>query len=634
MSMVRFLFISILSLVYLICEVSVSTLPCHFRCQDGNYLFDGSFCDGNSDCSNGDDESYGCDRAKCGSRKFKCTDGTCLNIRVRCDNKNDCTDGSDERNCGDEIDTDECPSREGSFFCDDESKCIDFKHVCDDSCNCADCSDERTGCSKYDNYICDKCSDTCRSTTHEAHKFSTAPSKEIILSPCKGCEFSHSCDQKCLSIEQSKERCVCDENYQSYPLNNYTLETSCKSNVSYENAILYSTTDEIKLYNFTSNTTITFRSNVDCTALAAAHDYIYYATFSNNIGFIFKTSIISNQTKMIVDSDYPILSMDVDWITGNIYFTTEESISVCSNNGQTCAKLRSCSNCHLKLAPKLGLMFWNEDTTLYRSAMDGSKEENFSRVTEMFERINFFNYSRLLFAIDEAKESVFLAHELPFPLVTWSRLYSNMHTQFLIRGNFDGKELVDFDEFENVVYFTLEDTNEIFHSDNMKQYTNSRSILIDQNATAIKIIYVYNRLLQRTKIPNPCNETSCSLCLLKPFSPFIGLNWACACGNLTKYDHKFICASNIDSASNTIPDATAKKREVYDVYNPPPSWIRKNSSSKTETVSIARYLVMIGLTLIGIAAGAGVLLFYLRYKRKIIENDDCIREALYGDGDL
>lgn len=59
-------------------------------------------CDGDSDCSDGFDESGCPTRAPpiCSEKMFRCDDGTCIRGHWKCDGENDCVDGSDEKGCG------------------------------------------------------------------------------------------------------------------------------------------------------------------------------------------------------------------------------------------------------------------------------------------------------------------------------------------------------------------------------------------------------------------------------------------------------------------------------------------------------------------------------------------------------
>lgn len=129
-----------------VCLNLASTTP-EGECLDGEYrcLKDNTciperwVCDGEDNCSQGDDEAS-CS-AVCRDDEFKCeAENRCLPKRWKCDGSSDCADGSDERDCA--------ANRgcgDGQFKCNDGSSCIPLRWVCDGTNNCLDNSDE-TNC--------------------------------------------------------------------------------------------------------------------------------------------------------------------------------------------------------------------------------------------------------------------------------------------------------------------------------------------------------------------------------------------------------------------------------------------------------------------------------------------------------
>lgn len=95
-------------------------------------------CDGDPDCSEGEDEPATCSKPEfhtCDPTYFKCANNKCIPGRWHCDYDNDCGDGSDElgcvpRNCS-----------ESEFRCSN-SHCIRGTQRCDGEFNCEDRSDE------------------------------------------------------------------------------------------------------------------------------------------------------------------------------------------------------------------------------------------------------------------------------------------------------------------------------------------------------------------------------------------------------------------------------------------------------------------------------------------------------------
>ncbi|MBI4981493.1 LDL receptor domain-containing protein, partial [Candidatus Woesearchaeota archaeon] len=65
-----------------------------YTCNDGNCIPYGWICDGANDCNSGEDEE------ECGCPEYTCSDGNCIPYGYFCDGENDCSSGEDEINCG------------------------------------------------------------------------------------------------------------------------------------------------------------------------------------------------------------------------------------------------------------------------------------------------------------------------------------------------------------------------------------------------------------------------------------------------------------------------------------------------------------------------------------------------------
>ncbi|QQP53222.1 Uncharacterized protein FKW44_005623 [Caligus rogercresseyi] len=109
-------------------------------------------CDGIWDCSGGEDERS-CEKSTCSSTsEFTCKprnphfpnkESICIPLHKYCDGEKDCVDGSDETfGC-------EC-HRIGKFACASGDECTERLRVCDGTINCKDGSDEHD-CRRYDN---------------------------------------------------------------------------------------------------------------------------------------------------------------------------------------------------------------------------------------------------------------------------------------------------------------------------------------------------------------------------------------------------------------------------------------------------------------------------------------------------
>uniref|UniRef100_W4VRB4 Putative heparan sulfate proteoglycan 2 n=1 Tax=Corethrella appendiculata TaxID=1370023 RepID=W4VRB4_9DIPT len=103
-----------------------------YKCDDDTCIYKSLKCDGNYDCSDGDDEA----NCLCPDDEFRCKGGECLpNSRI-CDGTQDCQFNDDEENC--EADT---SCTEDEFECDDTT-CIPRLDVCNGHQDCPNNEDE------------------------------------------------------------------------------------------------------------------------------------------------------------------------------------------------------------------------------------------------------------------------------------------------------------------------------------------------------------------------------------------------------------------------------------------------------------------------------------------------------------
>ncbi|XP_065214167.1 vitellogenin receptor-like [Planococcus citri] len=532
-----------------------------FRCPNGTYISNRLVCDGKIDCVGNSnfnrtyhDDSNNCDQANCGPGKFNCRTSelhharwqmsyTCKNATVRCNTLDDCFDTNDEYNCGDEIDVENCSLGRGKYLCDDGLRCLDFNLTCDGFCNCFDCSDEKNGCLN-DGYSNDN---TVKSSQIACFKSPNGPlcCSEFDSIYCQECDSRNDiCDHKCVQlVNTSYSGCFCDENYVARFGDIRNSKCWPQNNMVNGITLLYWTNRRFRSRNLFTHTDYVLKElTYECTASTAAHDYSYYAideNFRSNLVYsdyfhndstpknkrIFKMSTISkDEPHEVIKSDEKIVSLAVDWITNNIYYSTSSSLSVCSNDGRICKQLKSGDISIVTLAPKFGLMFWVAPLgwDLYyvvKSSMDGSSEKYFNDVNIM-----------------EAAGTMLVADELTERLYFYRTGFRSGSQIRSVTFKGDQMKVWTFDSdmhfgtvFENEIFFISNDQNRI-SSMNLKTKIVSQRVTIDKSLypnDVINKLHVYNPLLQRTKIPNPCPASCSGLCLLRPSSSKGFLNYTC-----------------------------------------------------------------------------------------------------------
>ncbi|XP_065210732.1 vitellogenin receptor-like [Planococcus citri] len=531
-----------------------------FRCPNGTYISNQLICDGEIDCVGsstftGTSDESSCDKENCGVGEFNCgksfSNGyggrmsfiDCKNATVRCNTLHDCSKIGDEYNCGDEVNVKDCSLGKGKYLCDDGLRCLDFNLTCDGFCNCFDCSDEKSGCLN-DGYSNDN---TLKASQIACFKTPDGPlccSEFDAL--CQECDSKNDiCDHKCVQFVNNTG-CFCDENYVGGVGDIRNSKCWPKDNTVKGVTLLYWTDRKFRSTNlFTHTDSVSKELTYECTASTAAHDYAYYSTDknlridrSNNYFYegssrqkkrIFKMSAISNdEPQEIINSDEKIVSLAVDWITNNIYYSTSSSLSVCSNDGKICKQLKSGDITFVTLAPRFGLMFWvapkwdsgSFKSYLTKSSMDGSDENHFD---------DLIMESCTMMVADELTERLYF-YKSGFEL----RSYVSEIRSVTFKG--DHMKVWTFDShmhfitvFENNVFFISNDLSRI-SSMNLKTKIVSPRVSIDRNGYSrdlINKLHVYNPLLQRTKIPNPCPASCSGLCLLRPSSSKGFLNYTC-----------------------------------------------------------------------------------------------------------
>ncbi|XP_065210708.1 vitellogenin receptor-like [Planococcus citri] len=565
----------------------------HFRCSDGNYISSDDFCAGDatygtiwrqflstghidrvdSYCHDGSHNSYGCDEMECGKGQFTCETQSCVSVSARCNTIKECSDGSDELNCGDEINVGNCSLADGKFLCHDKLRCLNLEKTCDGECNCFDCSDENDNCTSINNKLLDKCPNSYFNTPNGPMCFCDPKNPEMknLCKEIEPCKKEHTCSQRCLQF-RSKMFCSCYENYIFTEVRS-SSGFICVSKVSYDNLLAYSTSTAIKIVNMTSGENIFTKKKVQCGDIAGTRDHLYYTTYDDSDRkTIYKTSISSGATTKVIRSKSSIVSMALDYITGNLYFTTNTSLAVCSSDVKICMQLKCCNVRHVALAPKFGLMFYmkksdyQDEKFIMKSAMDGSNEDylvdgGFAHFTPLAvdESTRKLYWSQLeeheiwSLSFDEEygdlrsikyhgvlKYFTVLDSELFFTKLWDNEIYRvenvERYAKYIKKDREAGPVIVDFS------YQIYDSANENRRSPPVGKYSPVRIItysdsnatrLVDNNVTfAIRNLYAYNSQWNALS-KNPCSKTSCNgLCLIRGPSSMNTSNYVCVCQNL------------------------------------------------------------------------------------------------------
>ncbi|XP_065210720.1 low-density lipoprotein receptor-related protein 2-like [Planococcus citri] len=544
-------YVNVLKVIFLTCLFnqiycfSYGRYPCPtrtLRCNNGQFVATGELCDDTQDCTDGSDEPSSCKTWNCGPGQFSCipysnsttnatATATCLNAKVLCDTRKDCANNFDEENCGDLINVQNCQIGDGKFLCKDKSRCLGIEYTCDAVCQCLDCSDENDNCTKIDYQPLNRCPHAYYPLPLSSGAIclcnSSSGVSQNLCKEVKDCTSESRCDQRC-SKYKNRILCSCFEDYVEVAVSN---GFKCRSKQHYGTRLIYSTSNQIKSLNATTKRTIVIKKDVQTQVLAAALDTVYYTTYRDMSKSIYRISKDTYSAQKMLDSNSPIVSIAVDYITENVYFTSNGSLSVCSKKGEICLQLICCNVSYVVLNPKNGTMFYTKladkpnERFLMRANMDGSRETiyvdgSFPDITpiavdEEFYRLYWLEGNKIhsisLHDKTIKKREVQFNHALDKSLSVLdgimfyatqreNKIYQEENLERFVKSA-DKKrdEYFDYYEYER----RLEDSNYTLHTD-----TESTISIVDVKA------YNYVRQLA-AKAKNPCGSSCSGICLLR-----------------------------------------------------------------------------------------------------------------------
>ncbi|XP_065219614.1 vitellogenin receptor-like [Planococcus citri] len=494
-----------------------------------------------------------------------------------------------------------CTYQKGQFLCKDQLKCIDLKHTCDGECHCGDCSDENERCWEYGEFKCRTCKHSCLTTPSGPQCFCNAsiPESESssICKEIEECGKDAICQHRCVKY-QGVERCSCGENYISKPR---TLGRSCFTHVAYRNVLIYSTKRDIKAFDLKTNTTSVILENVKCKGLSAAHMYLYYSVADKKTGYVYKKSVVFGASNRVFETHSPIIfSIDVDWLTGNLYFSTDKALGVCSEDGLFCALIKTLSftdSCHIALAPRYGLLFHSlrvlhnqyEDSRIVKSSMDGSDETVL--VSEGLRH-------PMSLTLDENSQKVYWT-DCDLGEIESIQFNGNNRKKWFSESR---KNIFTISVFEGNVFWTEEKNNII----NMN-FEDNPKLVADSNESSVTYLKAHNRLIQYTEISNPCGKNPCnSLCLLRHSSSSALLNYTCLCDNVDPSSTTYWC-------NNRTAQVEWQDDQQNIDYGGLP--LEVPSEEKTEGTSTIALVLEITSVLIIL----GIVLGYFMYRNRMLQ---------------
>ncbi|XP_065210742.1 low-density lipoprotein receptor-related protein 1-like [Planococcus citri] len=414
-------------------------------------------------------------------KTFRCANGKYISGKSICNGNNtDCgeRDRSDEFSACDKI----CGP--GKFKCVGDRTCLNFTAYCNTIKDCADGSDEH------------RCGNEVRINDCHFHE-----RKFLCYDKLKCLDLEYTCDDNCNCFDCSDE----GEN--------------CTKTVPHGHLLVYSTPSRIKVLNLTTNHLNIIENLVEVATLTAAHDYIYFTKYQDDSRRLYKISISSKNTSEVLQWNEPITSVSIDYITNNIYFSTERAVLVCTReHKKSCEHIlmsRDASN--VALAPRSGMLFFTRRASqgdkkfIYKAGMDGTEED--IAVDGTFS-------DPVSLTVDESTETLYWLEKQENKI--HSIRYTGGSDQLIKSVEHGGNNsTASITVLQNKVLFAKNQDNKITSLEGSQEFT---PFYADVKTLSIEWLYAYNPLQNKIAkmmnpcSTNPCNESDDDLCVLRPSS--------------------------------------------------------------------------------------------------------------------
>ncbi|ENN78282.1 hypothetical protein YQE_05433, partial [Dendroctonus ponderosae] len=484
-----------------------------WQCTDKICIPEEWVCNQEIDCLDGSDEGVGCTINDHECDGFRCTNNRCIPKEWRCDTHDDCSDGSDERDCEHHFDPTQCTLDQKKFLCLDGKACVDLTNVCNGRNDCLDKSDEGPRC-------------ICPAGYHNVN--------EKVCIDINECEEYGICDQHCRNSPGSYE-CFCEHKYMLQE-----DKRTCKA-IGGEATMIFSSKTQIRSYLLNSDLLFSIANNLkQVVGVSSDGQHIYWTDVQSEHEAIVRASedgsdrevnpSITQTTHHQLPSTFQVIvtsglglpeDLEVDWLTGNIYFTDAQNrhIGVCNNDGSHCTVL-----INKDIRKPRGIALNVNDGTMYWTDWEKPAEI----ATAQMDGTNAMPFLR-----DDIGWPNGLALDFPNSRLYWTD--AKKMTLESIRLDGTDRRVTMFQVilkdvvrhpfaiavFEDKIYWSDWNTHSI---DSCEKFTGkNHHTLIKESKDYIYGMSIYHSALHK-RIENPCASAFCSdICLLN------GVSYSCAC---------------------------------------------------------------------------------------------------------